>query len=78
VALNIAQEHSRAVQALNPLEKILLGLAGFVLGRRAARTVLVLYILALHVFVAFTLFEATVSSETLRHTGSEAVPRPPP
>jgi hypothetical protein len=64
------------VQSLNPLEKLLYFLATFVLGRRHARTFFILYLVALHVFVAFTLWEATLSSEGLRHS-DQTLTRPP-
>ena len=46
-----AQEQSRAVSMLNPLEKLLLTVSTFVLGRRHLRSLFVIYAAALHVFV---------------------------
>ena len=48
---DFAQEQSRAVSMLNPLEKLLLTVSTFVLGRRHLRSLFVIYAAALHVFV---------------------------
>ena len=73
---------------LNPLEKLLLGVSTFVLGRRHLRSLFVVYAAALHVFVFIvqardrrlrltslqTLWEVT----SLRSHSNETVIRPPP
>ena len=60
------REQNRAVQALNPLEKLLFGLASLVLGRRVMRNLFVVYVMALHLFVMYALYQWTTASDTCR------------
>lgn len=49
-----SQERTSAMAALNPVERILLGLSNTILGHRALRGAFVLYAFALHFFVFLT------------------------
>ncbi|KAH8926352.1 hypothetical protein BT69DRAFT_1278921 [Atractiella rhizophila] len=69
------REQTRAVQNLNPFDKILLTFANVILGKRMRRNFFILYALGLHVFVMFTMYEAAWSSEGSR---VENVPLTPP
>ncbi|KAK4704384.1 hypothetical protein P7C70_g1817, partial [Phenoliferia sp. Uapishka_3] len=59
------RERGRAVQMLNPLEKVLLSLASVVLSNRLSRNVFVFYALALHFVVLSTLYTMTTSSDSV-------------
>ncbi|KAF4620628.1 hypothetical protein D9613_000431 [Agrocybe pediades] len=56
------REATRAYQALNPVERAVLALTRSILGNRRARAFFVIYALAIHVLVLFTLFESSGSS----------------
>ncbi|KAI5477893.1 Golgi membrane protein [Pseudohyphozyma bogoriensis] len=57
------RERGRAVQMLNPLEKVLLSLASVVLSNRLSRNIFVVYAAGLHFIVLVTLYGAVVSGE---------------
>lgn len=52
------QEHSRAVGALNPVEKILFGMSSVILGNRYMRNIFVVYAVGLHLFVFLTMYHS--------------------
>lgn len=56
------KEQSRAVGALNPVEKILFSLSSSILGNRYLRNAFVAYALGLHAFVFATLYDSAMSS----------------
>ncbi|EGN99687.1 hypothetical protein SERLA73DRAFT_51959 [Serpula lacrymans var. lacrymans S7.3] len=58
------REAARAYQALNPVERGVLGLTRSILGNRRARTAFIFYAAALHLLVMFTTYECTTSSGT--------------
>lgn len=57
------QEAARAYSNLNPLERGVLVLTRAVLGNRRARNAFIVYAVALHALVMFTLYECTASSQ---------------
>ncbi|KAI0780119.1 CASP C terminal-domain-containing protein [Fomes fomentarius] len=56
------REATRAYESLNVLERGVLVLTRAVLGNRRTRTAFILYAIALHLLVMFTLYECTTSS----------------
>lgn len=58
----ILQEAARAYQSLNPVERGVLVLTRSILGNRRARTVFVLYAVALHLIVMYTTYACSSSS----------------
>jgi len=58
------REVTRAVQALNPIERSVLALTRAILGNRRARSAFIFYALALHLLVIFTTYQSTVAADT--------------
>ncbi|KAI1794075.1 CASP C terminal-domain-containing protein [Ganoderma leucocontextum] len=56
------REATRAYESLNVLERGVLALTRAILGNRRTRTAFILYSLALHLLVVFTLYECSTSS----------------
>ena len=71
-ALTAVQEATRAYESLNVLERGVLVLTRAILGNRRTRTAFILYAIALHVLVVFTLYECSGSS------GSQLERKPSP
>lgn len=59
---NTPQEATRAYQALNPVERVVLSLTRAILGNRRARTLFIIYAAALHLLVMVTLYECAQTS----------------
>lgn len=57
-----SQEATRAYESLNVLERGVLVLTRAILGNRRTRTAFILYAIALHLLVMFTLYECSGSS----------------
>ncbi|KAG0144756.1 hypothetical protein CROQUDRAFT_659572 [Cronartium quercuum f. sp. fusiforme G11] len=62
------RERMGALQALNPLDKLVLHAANFVLGNRLARNFFLVYAIILHILVFASFSETALTSDHLRQT----------
>jgi homeobox protein cut-like len=76
LTLFCVQEAARAYSNLNPLERGVLVLTRAVLGNRRARNAFIVYAVALHALVMFTLYECTGSSSSQARIQPVPYPRP--
>lgn len=72
------RERMGALQALNPLDKLVLHAANFVLGNRLARNVFLLYAVILHVLIFMSFSETALTSDHLRQCTAPSVVDMPP
>ncbi|KAN0125306.1 CASP C terminal domain containing protein [Lactarius tabidus] len=72
------REAARAYSNLNPLERGVFVLTRAVLGNRRARNAFIVYAVALHALVMFTLYECTGSSNSQARIQPVPYPRPRP
>ncbi|EGG07301.1 uncharacterized protein MELLADRAFT_43151 [Melampsora larici-populina 98AG31] len=67
------RERMGALQALNPLDKLVLHVANFVLGNRVARNIFLLYAVILHVLIFMSFSETALTSDHLRQCAAPSV-----